>query len=142
MEIDGYFTGMSVSASGLAAERTRLDLIAKNIANADTITPPGGRPYRRQEPIFETILGEAVDGPDGGVRVQSIVEDTLSPIRELHDPSHPMADKRTGQVTYTNVNTAFEMVDMISASRAYEANLKALSIQRDMISQSLRILEA
>jgi flagellar basal-body rod protein FlgC len=138
MELDGIFSGMTVSASGLAAERQRLDLIARNIANAEVVNAPGQRPYRRQEAIFETVLDEA---QGGGVRVAQIVEDEVTPVREIHDPSHPMADKKTGIVTYSNVNMAFEMVDMVTASRAYEANLKAMSTYREMVGQSLRILE-
>lgn len=141
MELDGIFTGMTISASGLSAERKRLDLIAKNIANAETVTAPGANPYRRQEPIFETILGQE-GGIDGMVKVSDVAEDTTTPLRQIHDPSHPLADKATGLVTYSNVNMAFEMVDMVTASRTYEANMKAIATYRDMINQSLRILEA
>src|SRR5262245_39643174 len=124
MELDGFFSGMGVSASGLAAERKRLDLIARNIANAETVAAPGGKPYRRQEAVFETVL-EGESGAPGGVRVADVIEDTSSPLREVHDPSHPLADKKTGIVTYSNVNMAYEMVDLITATRAYEANLRA-----------------
>jgi len=141
MELQGIFSGMSVSGSGLAAERKRIDLIAKNIANAETVAPPGGRPYRRQEAIFRTVL-EGETEVAGGVRVAEVLEDTATALREVHDPSHPFADPATGNVTYSNVNMAYEMVDLISASRAYEANLRASSTYKDMVTQSLRILEA
>ncbi|MEZ6195542.1 MAG: flagellar basal body rod protein FlgC [Planctomycetota bacterium] len=144
MELDGLFTGMSIASSGLGAERQRLDVIARNIANANVVGTPGQAPYRRQEVVFKTILDREArrgDGIAGQVTVSEVVDDEETPLREVFDPSHPNADKDTGIVTYSNVNMAFEMVDLMSASRAYDANLKAIQAYRDMATAALRLLE-
>lgn len=143
MDIDSIFQGMSVSSSGLAAERRRLDVIARNIANANVVAAPGGEPFRRQEVVFQTILEDRIgkDEIAGAVRVKEVVTDTETPAKEIYDPNHPMADPSTGLVTYSNVDMTFEMVDLMSASRAYEANLKAMGVYRDMAMQALRLLE-
>lgn len=146
MDLDGIFDGLSISSSGLTAERARLDTIAKNLANANVVADAGGQAYRRKEVVFETILDEAgseADGtPEGGVRVSEVTTDFKTPLRQINDPSHPLADPETGMVTYSNVNTVFEMVDLVSASRSYEANLKAMTVYREMLTQALRFLEA
>ncbi|MCA9319410.1 MAG: flagellar basal body rod protein FlgC [Planctomycetes bacterium] len=143
MDLDGIFRGMTVSSSGLAAEAARLDVIAKNIANANVVATPDGDPYRRQDVIFETLLEGygTTEGVPGEVRVMDTLVDDRTPLREVYDRTHPFADPETGIVKYSNVNMAFEMVDLLTATRAYEANLKAMGAYRDMMRQSLRLLE-
>ncbi len=141
MDLDRMFSGMSVSSSGMAAERRRLDVIARNIANANVVATPGGEPYRRQNVVFETILGElGGDGLPGGVRVKDTLTDHETPMNEVFDPKHPMANEE-GIVAYPNVNMAFEMVDMMTSARSYEANMKAMKLYKDMMSQALTLLE-
>lgn len=143
MELDGLFKGMSISSSGLQAERTRLDVIARNIANANVTQTASGGPYRRQEVVFQTVLDREEgrgNGISGQVRVADVVPDMETPLREVYDPKHPNADAK-GNVNFPNVNMAFEMVDLMSASRAYEANLKAMQTYREMATSALRLLE-
>ena len=140
--IDKLFSGMRASASGLAAERIRLDVIARNIANAEVSRTPEGGPYRRQLVQFLPILRKAEDGSSvaAGVRVGGIVDDTSTPFEIVHDPGHPDADPE-GNVLLPNVNTTREMADMITALRAYEANLNVQEGFVRMAERSLRIAQ-
>ena len=115
--VDTIFRGMRIAASGLTAERTRVDTIAENIANAQTTSTPEGGPYLRRVVRFEALMGER-----RGVRVTSISEDRTSPTERLWEPGHPDADAE-GYVEMPNVNATLEMADLITAVRAYEANL-------------------
>ena len=145
MNLDSLFVGMSISSTGLAAERKRLDVIAQNIANANVVSTKNGGPYRRKDVVFETVLAGsegATEGNIGGVRVASTEEDMDTPLNEVFNPGHPLADKETGMVSYPNVNMAYEMVDLMTASRSYEANLKAISLYRDMMRQAVSLLES
>ena len=135
-----------VSASGLAAERLRMDVIAENLANANTTRTAAGGPYRRKvvvfapqepEPVFSSILRKELSSKGRGVKVERIAEDQ-SPFRQVYDPGHPDANAE-GMVTLPNVNTVLEMVDLIAATRAYEANLAALNTARTMASQALEL---
>ncbi|MEO7995586.1 MAG: flagellar basal body rod protein FlgC [bacterium] len=133
----GLYETFAISGSGLTAERLRLDLIASNIANANTTKPAGETPFQRQLAVFQTKYatdgGGHGDGPMaglGGVRVKQIVPDT-SPGRMVYDPSHPDASPE-GYVIYPNVNPA--------ASRAYEANLTALNSGKELFQRALGIL--
>ena len=122
------------SASGMAAERLRLDTIASNLANINTTRTPEGGPYRRLMTVMESA-------PDGrGVRVARIVQDESSPLL-VHNPGHPDADV-DGNVAMPNVNTVLEMVDMISATRAYEANVAAFNAAKAMAAKALEIGKA
>lgn len=140
--IGSLFSGMRASSSGLAAERIRMDVIAKNIANAQTTRTPEGGPYRRQVVFFEPILERAQNGQTEiqGVRVSKVGEDRTSVPERVFNPSHPDADP-DGYVTMPNVNTTQEMVDLISASRAYEANLAAQESFVSMAERALRLLQ-
>ena len=135
------FSGLRVSSSGLAAERVRIDVIAKNIANSKvTSSPDGGGAYRRQVVHFSPILRQAQDGrriPEG-VCVSKISDDTTTPMERLYDPGHPDADAQ-GMVTMPNVDTLREMTDMITAMRAYEANLNAQDTFVRMAERALRL---
>ncbi|MCC7381301.1 MAG: flagellar basal body rod protein FlgC [Deltaproteobacteria bacterium] len=137
-----FFRAMEVSASGLAAERTRLDVASGNLANASTTRTPEGGPYRRRDVVLETRpLDEGAAAREGGpafeVQVAEVREDQAAP-RLVHDPGHPDADP-DGNVAYPNVNVIEEMVDMITASRAYEAGLSALNTATSMAEAALQI---
>ncbi|TVS19865.1 MAG: flagellar basal body rod protein FlgC [Planctomycetaceae bacterium] len=137
-------SGMDISASGLSAERQRMDVVANNIANANTTRTEAGGPYRRQHLVFAAVL-DAQQGrfsrssdPLGGVRVVAMEEDP-SELPRVFNPGHPDADEE-GFVTMPNVKIPNEMVDLMTASRAYEANLKALKSLRAMAEQTLSLL--
>lgn len=132
----GMFGGMSISASGLTANNLWLNVIANNIANANTTRTPGGGPYRREEVVlaaapqsFSGALSGQMAATGGGVVVQSIVRDP-SPFRLVYDPTSP--DAVNGYVQMPNVSISTEMVDMITASRAYQANVTALAAVKTM----------
>ena len=128
----GLFGGLNVSASGMTAERLRMDVIAENLANADTTRGPDGKPYRRKEVVLS--FDQALDG----VEVAGIAEDG-SPPRKVYDPGHPDADAQ-GYVSMPNVEPVTEMVDLITASRGYEANVQALQASKAMFTKTLDIL--
>ena len=141
------FDNFNISASGLTAQRLRMDVISENIANVNTTRNADGEPYRRKIPVFSEKQGSfnqilnskmAKGSSEAkGVEVDSIREDQ-SPLKMKYDPQHPDANEN-GYVAMPNVNVSSEMVDMISASRAYEANVTALETSKDMAQQALRI---
>jgi len=130
------FHTMDISASGLTAQRLRLDTIANNLANAETTRTVDGTPYRRQVPVFREVL-DGISGDFGGVEVVEIVKDQ-SPFRMVYDPGHPDANPE-GYVLYPNVNPVIEMTDMISATRSYEANLSVMNACKSMFLKALDI---
>ena len=142
----GVFSGMDISASGMTAQRTRLDIIAENIANVNTTRDADGNVYNRKSVIFEekdypsfheTLLGTA--GHVGkGVKITHIIEDKETEGRLVYDPTHPDANE-DGYVMYPNVNTVTEMTDMIDASRSYEANVTAFNASKSMQLKALEI---
>jgi len=136
------FSGMRASASGLQAERTRIDVIATNIANAQTTKTPDGGPYRRKLVSFEPILQRAESGAleSMGVRVTGVTEDLQTPFESVFDPGHPDANA-DGFVSMPNVNTTREMADLITAVRAYEANLSAQESFVQMAERALRLAQ-
>ena len=133
---------ISASASALSAERTRIEAAVSNLANAESTQSQNGQPYRRRdvvlaaEPVesFSAALGRSTAT---GVRVASVVEDR-SEFRKRYEPSHPDADA-DGFVSLPNVDASNEMVDMIGAARAYQANLTAINLIRDTIAKSLEL---
>lgn len=141
------FKSINVSATGLTAERLRMDIISKNIANAETTRTSAGTPYRRQMPIFREqqstafadVLSEArgqfVTG--SGVEVSAIKEDT-SPFKRVFNPGHPDADSE-GYVSMPNVDVVTEMINLISASRGYEANVTAMNATKAMAMKAMEI---
>ncbi|MDR1748300.1 MAG: flagellar basal body rod protein FlgC [Spirochaetaceae bacterium] len=148
----GLFTSINIAATGMSAERLRTDVISNNIANASSTRTPEGGPFRRSTVVFEPIdrgpdwrtayLPNSLDnGPGKGVRVREIQKDT-APGRLVYDPTHPDAIQsgpNAGYVEYSNVNIVNEMVDMIAASRAYEANASVIQGSKDMFSRALEI---
>jgi len=125
---------MRVSASGLSAERLRMDLIADNLANSNTTRTGNGTPYQRKVAVFQPIEDGSLGG---GVKVVSI-ESERTPPRVVYQPGHPDADAN-GYVTYPNVNMVHEMVDLITASRAYEANITAFNAAKGMVLKALEM---
>jgi flagellar basal-body rod protein FlgC len=142
------FGGLDISASGLTAERLRMDVTAENLANAQTTRGANGQPYRRKEVVlqespgsFGATLSHAMggrSGSTGGVQVAGVVQDS-SPLKRVYDPGHPDADAQ-GYVSMPNVDTVTEMVDLISASRAYEANVTAMNAAKQMFAHTLELL--
>lgn len=126
------FRSIDASASALTAERLRLDIISDNIANANTTSTESGEAFRRRVPVF------APQGNgNGGVRVLAVVED-MSPFKLRYEPGHPDADAN-GYVQMPNVDVVREMVDMITATRAYEANVTAMNAAKSMFTRALDI---
>lgn len=135
-------TAVSVAASALSAERTRIEVAVSNLANAESTRGADGKPYRRRDVVLQSDTVQSFDSALGtasatGVKVARIVEDTAV-AKQRFDPSHPDADK-DGFVQLPNVNPADEMVDMVGASRAYQANLTAIGLIRDLVSRSLEL---
>ncbi len=139
---------MNVSASGMTAQRLRMDTISQNIANVNTTRGKDGNPYRRKTVVFEEInKGSNFKGmlndylndysTNGGVKVSKVVEDS-APFIRTYDPTHPDADEE-GYVSMPNVNTIEEMTNLISANRSYEANITAFNATKSMVSSALNI---
>lgn len=145
----GIFNSINISSSGLTAERTRMDTISKNIANANTTRTSSGSPYRRQMVVFQEnnknsfsdylSLYSNTNGlsDKDGVKISSIVEDK-SPFKKVYDPGHPDANEE-GYVNMPNVDIVKEMVDMISATRGYEANITSINSSKTMAMKALNI---
>jgi flagellar basal-body rod protein FlgC len=132
------FNIMNISATGLSAQRFRIELISTNIANSETTRTEKGEPYRRKVPVFQELVRN-IRGrrENSGVIVKSVYEDP-SDFRIVYDPTHPDADEN-GYVRLPNVNIIREMVDMINAQRAYEANATAINTTKAMITSALQI---
>jgi flagellar basal-body rod protein FlgC len=166
----GLFGAIKTAASGLRGQRTKMDVVARNLANAETTKTADGTPYRRQRAIFEQVLGEKVgqnrlklSASGGGQGLSTTNSNHLSGLRSrvegkqssgissdvglaedasdfrvIYDPGHPDADPE-GYVMLPNVNPITEMVDMINASRAYEANISSVQTAKEMFNQALKI---
>jgi len=165
---EGLFGAIRISASGLRGQRTKMDVVARNLANAETTRTADGTPYRRQRAIFEQVLGDKLQRHSlnmgygvenrltrthpahlgesrsstvqigGGLTSEVAVATDASEFRVVYDPGHPDADEQ-GYVLMPNVNPITEMVDMITASRAYEANVSAVQTAKDMFNDALKI---
>ncbi|MDR3765001.1 MAG: flagellar basal body rod protein FlgC [Acidobacteriota bacterium] len=145
------FGVMGISASGLRAERTRAEVVASNMANAESTNTAEGGPYKRKEVIFQSqqagsfqmqlagATGGSADKVPGGVTVKAVVADNSQPILR-YEPSHPDANA-DGYVAYPNINPVLEMTDLMSASRGYQINASAVQAAKQMIQQSLDILK-
>ncbi len=141
------FSLLSVSASGMAAQRTRAGLLVENLANAETTRTPEGGPYRRKDAVFASEAAaspfasvfQAEIGSEGvGVTVSEVVEDSRPP-EKRYLPGHPDADA-DGYVAFPRVNPAEDMVDLMGATRGYQANVAAISAVKDMIQKSIELL--
>jgi flagellar basal-body rod protein FlgC len=139
------FSSLSVSASGMSAQRTRAELLVENLANAETTRTPEGGPYRRKDVVFSTesqsspfsaVFQTQLDA--NGVAASDVIEDTSEPdLRYL--PGHPDADKN-GYVAFPKINPAEDMVDLMGASRGFQANIAAMTAVKDMINRSIDLL--
>lgn len=143
------FNGLNISASGLTAQTMRMDTISQNIANVNTTRDENGEPYRRKTVVFaekgSDAFGQALQYSSrnrdpqlngNGVKVTAIVEDHVTAMKKVYDPSHPDADE-DGYVTYPNINTVTEMTNLIDATRSYEANVTAFNATKNMLLKGL-----
>ena len=129
--------GIQGTSSALDAERIRMDVVSQNIANAQVTKGADGKPYQRQNVIFESQLNAAMSGTES-VTVARIVQDQRPPVL-VYRPSHPDADPKTGMVAMPNINIHEEMVDLIASSRSFEANLATVKTSRQMVMQTLTL---
>jgi flagellar basal-body rod protein FlgC len=143
-----FFDAIDLAASGLTAERTRMDVTSENLANAQTTSGPGGQPYRRQDVVLQQVgggfgaqlagmMGQA--GTPGGVQVAGIVNDS-TPDQLVYDPGHPGANAQ-GYVSMPNVNPVTEMTDLISESDSYQADVTAMSTAKTMYAKTLDLFK-
>jgi len=131
------FNIFDIASSGLSAQSQRLNVVASNLANADSTTSADGQPYRARQVVFAATPVANAGRESAGVRVTGVVEDT-SPLRRQYDPKHPMADEQ-GYVTLPNVNVVEEMVNMISASRSYQTNADMMSTAKSLLLKTLNL---
>jgi flagellar basal-body rod protein FlgC len=133
------FSIFNVSGSAVSAQAQRLNVVASNLANVDTVAGPDGQAYKARQVVFQTLLMGAPGQPESaaGVSVTQIAEDQ-TPGRRVHDPKHPQADV-DGYVTYSNVNAVEEMVNMISASRSYQNNVEVMNTAKSLLQKTLQM---
>jgi len=139
--MSSMFGALGISASGMAAERLRMDVTSDNLANADSTKGANGQPYQRQEVVLEAggqSFSDVLGNAQAGVQATGIVNDP-APGRKVYDPSHPDADAQ-GYVTLPNVNTVTEMTDLITESRSYEANVQAMDTAKQLYLKTLEVL--
>jgi len=132
------FKGLEVAQTGLSVQKYRMDIIASNLANAQSVDD-NGNPYRRKIPVFEEMVDRQTDIPLSKVRIKKVLQDP-TPYKLEFDPSNPLADQN-GYVKLPNIDPMREMVDMISAMRTYEANLTAFNTHKDMLLKSIDIIK-
>jgi flagellar basal-body rod protein FlgC len=136
------FTVMDIAGSALSAQSVRLNTVASNLANADSISSSSNQAYKARKPFFSTVLKEAHNnisqsGSAAGVRVAGIVESTAPAVRE-YNPTHPMADE-DGYIFRPNINVVEEMADMMSASKSYQTNVQIAETAKTLLAQTLRL---
>ncbi|MCX8114494.1 MAG: flagellar basal body rod protein FlgC [Burkholderiaceae bacterium] len=130
------FKVFNVSGSAVSAQSQRLNVVASNLANAESVAGPDGQPYKARQVVFQTQMQDA-DATSAGVRVAQVIEDNSAP-RRIHDPQHPLADEN-GYVTMPNVNVVEEMVNMISASRSYQTNVDVMNTAKTLLQKTLQL---
>jgi flagellar basal-body rod protein FlgC len=130
---------LNISGSAASAQSQRLNVVASNLANADTVATPNGQAYKARQVTFQTeLMGQIPNDPTtAGVRVSTVTEDQ-TPGRRVHDPKNPSADA-DGYVTYSNVNPVEEMVNMISASRSYQNNLEVMNTAKTLLLKTIQL---
>ena len=133
------FKIFDISGSAVSSQSQRLNVVASNLANVDTVAGPDGQAYKARQVVFQTqLLGESGNDPTAaGVRVSTVTEDQ-TPGRRVHDPANPSADA-DGNVTYSNVNAVEEMVNMISASRSYQNNLEVMNTAKTLLLKTIEL---
>jgi flagellar basal-body rod protein FlgC len=129
------FSIFNVSGSAMSAQAQRLNVVASNLANADSATSASGQAYRAKQVVFEAT--PSANGAATSVKVSQVVEDP-SPLKQVYDPKHPLADEK-GYVTMPNVNVVDEMVNMLSASRSYQTNVETMNAAKTMLLKTLTI---
>ena len=129
----------NVSGSAVSAQSQRLNVVASNLANADTVAGPDGQSYKARQVVFQTVPFTAPGAPEAsaGVQVAGVTE-SATPGRRVHEPQHPQADAE-GYVTYSNVNAVEEMVNMISASRSYQNNIEVMNTAKSLLLKTLQL---
>ena len=125
-----------VASSAIAAQSQRLNVVASNIANADSAAGPDGKAYRAKQVVFESVAAADGTGP-ASVKVGGVIDDPSAP-RTVYDPKHPLADGQ-GYVTLPNVNVVEEMVNMLSASRSYQANVEVMNTAKNLLLKTLTL---
>ena len=135
----GMMNIFNVSGSAASAQSQRLNVVASNLANADTVAGPNGQAYKARQVTFQTTLvgADPQDPSAAGVKVSAVTEDQTAG-RKVHDPAHPSADA-DGYVTYSNVNAVEEMVNMISASRSYQNNIEVMNTAKSLLMKTLQM---
>lgn len=130
------FKVFSVSGSAVSAQTQRLNLVSSNLANAESVAGPDGKPYKARQAVFQTQMLDAEQSA-AGVRVAQVIEDKAE-ARRVHNPDHPLADDN-GYVTMSNVNVVEEMVNMISASRSYQTNIDVMNTAKNLLQKTLQL---
>ncbi len=131
------FNVFEIAGSGLSAQSQRLNVVASNLANAESTTGANGDAYRARQVVFSTTPLANAGAESSGVRVSGVIEDQ-APLRRQFDPQHPMADAQ-GYVTFPNVNVVEEMVNMISASRSYQTNVDMMNTAKNLLLRTLSL---
>jgi len=136
--------GADITASALTAERMRMEVIANNLANVNSTAGDNGEAYKRRVPVFNAVFKDAMDEENpnglGGVKIEEIALDSRDPIM-VYAPYHPNADKTTGMLATPNISPMEEMVDMITATRAYEANLSVVKQGKNMAEKTINMFQ-
>ena len=130
------FKVFNVSGSAVSAQSQRLNVVSSNLANADSVAGPDGKPYKARQVLFQTQMMDSAQTA-AGVKVASVIEDA-TPARQVHKPEHPLADEN-GYVTMSNVNVVEEMVNMISASRSYQTNIDVMNTAKSLLQKTLQM---
>lgn len=128
---------LGISGSAVSAQSQRLNVVASNLANADSVAGPDGQSYKARQVVFQSEPTAGATAVTPGVRVSNVVEDT-TPGKRIHDPNNPMADA-DGYVTQSNVNVIEEMVNMISASRSYQNNIEVMNTTQQLLAKTLQL---
>ncbi len=132
------FSAFRIAGSGATAQGQRLNVVASNLANADSAAGPDGQTYQARHVVFEAVNADGAGAAGAqGVRVRQVTTDNSAP-RRLHDPKHPLADAQ-GYVSLPNVNVAEEMVNMISAARSYENNIEVMNTAKSLLQKTLQL---
>jgi len=131
------FPTLDISATGMQAQTVRLNTIASNMANVDSISSNSDETYRSKQPVFKTIMDDETGLPSGGVKVDDIVE-SKAPLKMEYNPNHPMANEE-GYIYRPNVNVVEEMANMMSASRSYETNIEVLNTSKQLLLRTIQM---
>ena len=132
-----FFNILDISGTGMHAQTVRLNTIASNMANVDSISSNADETYRSKQPVFQTILDQKTGEPKGGVRIKEVVE-SPAPLKMEYQPNHPMANE-DGYIFRPNVNVVEEMANMMSASKSYETNVEVLNTSKQLLLRTIQL---